>query len=65
MLSPSNKLLKEVRAHVVAQGTSLAAFCRDNSFDRSSVTLALNGNRSGPKSRDLARRFVEAMEPKK
>jgi len=56
--TPSNELLKDVRALLVKRGTSLAAFCKDHGFTRQAVTLALTGQRKGPKSKALAARFL-------
>jgi len=51
--TPSDHLLKEVRAKLIAEGSSLASFCKENAIDRSSATYALNGKRSGPRSKDI------------
>lgn len=56
--TPSEELLKDVRAHLVRRGTSLAAFCKTNGFTRQAVTLFISGHRSGPKSRALTARFL-------
>ena len=56
--TPSSNLLKDVRAHLIIRGTSLAAFCKKYGFTRQAVTLALSGKRSGPKSRHLAAQFL-------
>ena len=56
--TPSDDLLKDVRALLVQRGTSLAAFCRDQGFTRQAVTLAVSGRRNGPKSRALMVRFL-------
>lgn len=56
--TPSDELLKATRAHFVQRGTSLAAFCKDNGFVRQSVTLALSGQRKGPRARALLIEFM-------
>lgn len=56
--TPSDKLLKDVRAHLVGRGTSLAAFCKENGFTRQAVTLAISGKRNGPRSRRIATEFL-------
>lgn len=56
--TPSDDLLKDVRAHLVKRGTSLAAFCKEHGFIRQAVTLAVSGRRNGPQSRALLTRFL-------
>jgi lambda repressor-like predicted transcriptional regulator len=56
--TPSDDLLKDVRAHLVKRGTSLAAFCKEHGFTRQAVTLAISGQRNGPQSRALLMRFL-------
>lgn len=56
--TPSDDLLKEVRAHLVQRGTSLAAFCSAHGFTRQYVAAALSGSRTGPKARALMARFL-------
>ncbi|THD81541.1 hypothetical protein E7811_16685 [Aliigemmobacter aestuarii] len=50
--------LKEVRAELILRGTSFNAFCLEHGFVRQAVTFALTGKRSGPRSQDLAKRFL-------
>tara|TARA_R110002124_G_scaffold283200_1_gene458862 strand:+ start:1304 stop:1510 length:207 start_codon:yes stop_codon:yes gene_type:complete len=59
--TPSEDLLKEVRAHLVMRGTSLSAFCKEHGFVRQAVTMALSGSRSGPKSIALMRGFLSKV----
>lgn len=59
--TPSDKLLKDVRAHLVQRGTSLAAFCKDHGFVRQAVTPSLSGIRVGPKSKALVIEFLAAV----
>lgn len=56
--TPSDHLLKDVRAHLVGRGTSLAAFCKAYGFTRQAVTLAISGKRAGPQSKALATKFL-------
>ena len=56
--TPSDDLLKEVRAHLVQRGTSFSAFCSEHGFTRQYVTAALSGSRTGPKARALMVRFL-------
>lgn len=55
-------MLKAVRGRLVARGTSLRAFCAQEGFCRSAVTKALNGERTGPKSRALLSAFLARVE---
>lgn len=56
--TPSDDLLKDVRALLVKRGTSLAAFCNQYGFTRQAVTLAITGQRNGPKSKALMAQFL-------
>jgi hypothetical protein len=56
----SSKLIQEVRAGFVLQGSSLAEFCRERRLDVRNVYGALNGKRSGPKAKALARQVIAA-----
>ncbi len=56
--TPSDALLKEVRAVLVMRGTSLNAFCQANGFVRQAVTFALSGARSGPRAQKLKDDFL-------
>ena len=56
--TPSDALLKDVRAHLVARGTSLNAFCRQHGFVRQAVSQALSGQRTGSRASELAYRFL-------
>jgi len=59
--TPSPRLLKEVRARLVQDGTSLNAVARAHGLHRQAVSAALSGKRPGPKSRALAVRFLEII----
>lgn len=59
--TPSDQLLKDVRAHLVGRGTSLSAFCKEHGFLRQAVAQALSGDRSGPKARLLVARFLAVV----
>lgn len=56
--TPSEQLLKDIRATLVARGTSLAAFCVAHGFVRQAVGPALSGTRQGPKAHELAVNFL-------
>lgn len=63
--TPSEQLLKEIRAALVLKGTSLSAFCKVQGFHRQAVSMALSGERSGPKSKQLAVDFLIAVRSTK
>jgi lambda repressor-like predicted transcriptional regulator len=56
--TPSDQRLKDVRAHLVQRGITLAAFCREHRFVRQAVSVALSGQRRGPRAQRLAREFL-------
>ena len=56
--TPSDELLKDVRAHLVKRGTSLAAFCKVHGFTRQAVAQVVSGRRNGPQARVLLARFM-------
>lgn len=56
--TPSDELLKDVRALLVQRGTSLAAFCSQHGFTRQAVTLVITGQRNGPKSKAMLAQFL-------
>ena len=58
MPQPPNELLRIVRAGFVARGTSLAAWCRNESVSRQYATKVLKGAGGGPKARTLRARLV-------
>lgn len=58
---PSRELLNQVKAHFVAQGTTLSAWCRDHGHYPSNVRQALQGTWDGPVGRALREQLcVEA-----
>ena len=57
----SDGLLKDVRAHLVKRGTSLAAFGKDHAFTRKAMSLVVSGRRAGPRSKTLRARFLAAI----
>jgi hypothetical protein len=65
MNTPSEQLLKEVRAEPVRRGTSLKASCEKHCYGRQAVGMAISGKRSGPKSRALADRFIHSTDRSK
>ena len=56
--TPSPALFKVLRAALIVRGMSFNAFCLRHGFTRQAVTFALRGDRTGPKSRQLAERFI-------
>ena len=59
--TPSPQLLKEVRSVLIKNGTSLNALCIREGLYRQAVGAALSGKRKGPKSRELAARFLKLV----
>jgi len=51
----SDELYKAVRTALVANGTSLNAWCKANGLNRQTVTYALRGQRNGKKAFELRR----------
>ncbi|WP_374384679.1 hypothetical protein [Paracoccus yeei] len=60
--TPSQMLLKEVRAELVARGTSLAAFCRETGYTRQAVIFSLSGQRTGARATSLGIAFLRTVE---
>lgn len=56
----SNDLYSAVKGAFVAQGTSLAAWCRENGLTRQHAAAVLRGDRNGPRSQALRRQIVAA-----
>jgi len=56
------QLIQHVRAGFIRQGSSLNAYCRDNSIDNSNVYKALIGNWNGKKAKALRDKLIEASE---
>lgn len=61
MPTPSQELLKEVRAEMIRRGTSFNAFCKEQGWHRQAVAAALTGKRSGQKSKALADEFMQKI----
>ena len=59
--TPSEALLKEVRAELVMRGTSLNAFCVKHGFVRQAVNFALTGARTGARARKLKAAFLTTV----
>lgn len=62
--TPSEELLKAVRAAFVMQGTSLHAWCSKQGVHRQNVSKALTGSWSGPKATALVQEVVKASRLK-
>lgn len=56
--TPSDELLKAVRARFVMRGTSLARFCREMGIHRQNASQALTGKWTGKKATALVERIV-------
>lgn len=61
-VTPSERLLKEVRGAFVTKGTSLTAVCRRNNVKRQNATKALVGDWTGPKANVLVRQLLSEAE---
>ena len=59
--TPSNELYTAVRAALVANGTSLAAWCRANAVTRQTMEQVLKGQREGRRSRQLRDRLITEL----
>ncbi|MBQ2260391.1 MAG: hypothetical protein II336_03380 [Loktanella sp.] len=62
--TPSEELMKAVRAHFVQRGTSFSAFCADHGYVRQSVALAVSGKRNGAKATALFKEFMATVRVK-
>lgn len=58
MNTPSEELLKEIRAELVRRGTSLKAFCEVHGFVRQHVGQVAAGKRHGPKANAMLDAFL-------
>jgi gp16 family phage-associated protein len=58
MSTPSEDLLKEIRAELVRRGSSLKAFCEAHGFVRQHVGQVVSGKRKGPKANALVEAFL-------
>lgn len=61
-MQEGKELTQEVRAGFIKQGTSLAAYCRDNNIDSSNVYKALRGKWNGKKSQALIKKLIDASK---
>lgn len=59
MTDASPDLLRQVRARLVQQGTSLSKWCSENGIKRQWATAVLVGRRNGPAARAMRDRLVE------
>jgi len=59
-MQPSQELVQEVRAGFIKQGTSLAAYCRENGIEGKTVHRLLNGRWDGRKAREIRAQLIEA-----
>lgn len=58
MFTPSSQLLKDIRAQLIAKGTSFNAVCKKHGLHRQAIAAALIGDRRGPKSIADAETFL-------
>jgi len=61
--TPSNRLLKDVRASFIKQNTSLNAYCEKNRHVRQNVSSVLSGKWKGPKAKILVQSVLKAAFP--
>ncbi|WP_374394609.1 hypothetical protein [Tabrizicola sp.] len=61
MSTPSDELLKEIRAELVRRGTSLKAFCEQHGFVRQHVGQVVSGRRKGPRATMLVESFLAKL----
>lgn len=59
--TPSDQLLKEVRAALILKGFTLSSFCQAHKLTRQNVSAALSGKWRGPKAEYLVKRVVTAV----
>lgn len=54
----SRELHLRVRGRLIANGTTLNKWCKENFISRQWAELALKGERKGPAARELVRRLL-------
>jgi len=59
-MQPSQELLNQVKAGFVRQGTTLAAYCRDNNIDGGNVYRLLRGDWNGKKAKAIRSQLITA-----
>lgn len=52
-------LYRSVRTALIMRGDTLAAWCHRNAINRGFAARALNGERNGPKARELRWHLIE------
>lgn len=60
--TPSDQLLKEVRAALILKGLTLSSYCQKHNLTRQNVSAALSGKWKGPKADYLVHRVVAAVQ---
>ncbi len=60
-VAASEDLYLAARATLIANGTSLAAWCRANSVSRQTMEKALKGEREGKRSRHLREQLIAEL----
>ena len=56
--TPSDQLLKEVRAALILKGFTLSSFCREHNLTRQNLSAALSGQWTGKKAGALVKHVV-------
>ena len=64
-LTPSEDLLKAVRAQLVLRGLSFAAYCREREITRQNAAAALVGKWNGRKAGELVELILSDLELRK
>ena len=59
--TPSSELYVAVRAALVANGTSLAAWCKANAVTRQTMEHVLKGRSEGRRSRQLREQLIQEL----
>lgn len=58
-IKPGPELYQKVRGGFIADGTTLAAWCREHGYSPTNARSALMGAWNGPKGRQLRRQLAE------
>lgn len=59
--TPSDHLLKQVRAALVLQGLSFSEYCRRNDVVRQNVAAAISGRWTGPKAEEVVEKVLRDL----
>ncbi len=61
-LTPSDRLLKEVRPALILKGHTLSSFCREHNLARQNLSAALSGQWKGKKAAALVKYVVASID---